>query len=85
MKIIIRKNPMADGGFKILGETGRDITNELEIKRVRLDLKAGELTSIILEAYGEIEIEAEEVAIVVDKPVCDHDHGYCTQRCRRGD
>jgi hypothetical protein len=69
MKLIIGKNTCAYGGFKIIGETGRDITEELCIKRVRFDLKAGELTEITMEAYGAVEIEAENVGIIVDRQV----------------
>lgn len=68
MKLIIGRNANDEGGFKILGKSGLDITDELEIKRVRFDLKAGDLTSITLEAYGAVEVEAEEVDIVVDNP-----------------
>ena len=65
MKLIIGKNPNADGGFKILGKSGADITDEISVKTATIIARAGEMTSIHLEAYGEAEIEGDTVEIEV--------------------
>lgn len=65
MKIIIGKDPNTD--FKIIGESGADITDELLIKRIRIDASGTEPTTITLEAYGECEIEAKNVRMLLDE------------------
>lgn len=53
--------------FKVIGENGTDITDELCVKRVRIDCSATEPTTIVLDCYGEAEVDAENIRLLLDK------------------
>lgn len=64
MKVIIGKTP---GDFKIIGESGADLTKELMVKHVHIDLSAGDVTVIVLDIYGEAEVDSDNVRLLMDK------------------
>lgn len=64
MKVIIGKTP---GDFKVIGESGADLTKELRIKRVRIDMSGGFVPVVVLDIYGEAEIDSENVRLLMDE------------------
>jgi len=65
MKIIIGKT--ASELFKVIGESGKDITDELSVKKVTFSAECNELTEVTLTVYAEVEVEPGFVAVEVEK------------------
>lgn len=63
MKVIVGEDPAKN--FKIIGESGADITRELLVKTLTVTAHAGEHTRIVLEVIGNAEIEAQNVTVKV--------------------
>lgn len=57
MKVILGKNPNTD--FRVIGENGNDITDELCVKSIQISADANNSTMIVLECYGEAEAEGD--------------------------
>lgn len=69
MKIHIGKNTMAEGGFKITTDDGRDITSELVVSRIEFDLNAPARQNLKLHidtflAEVDIELLPEDITII---------------------
>jgi hypothetical protein len=55
-----------DKDFKIFGASGADITKEIDVKRVTVVAEAGKMTSIVLDVYGEVEVEHSQIELNTD-------------------
>lgn len=65
MKVEIGAIP--DRKFRVIGRSGSDITEELDVEKVAIYAKSGELTRCVLTVCAEVEVEASEVEMNVDK------------------
>lgn len=69
MKTVLKKNPMEEGGFRILSDDGEDITEFFEVTDLQISVVPGELTKVHMTCYP-TEVEAEfckDNLIVTDK------------------
>jgi len=65
-KIRIGKNPNDPGGYTIIGESGKDITKELQVKRIVITAEPDNLTKAKLEIYvDEVDIDTNFVAVEI--------------------
>lgn len=71
VRIIISEMPDADDGvFKIIGASGRDITDELQVESVHIVAKAFERTRATIVVYCDAEVAIHEEVVKLHAKLC---------------
>lgn len=68
MKVLLGPNPNIPEGFRLLGKSGADITEEFDVISIKIEATTRNFTKVTLEVYGEAEAEFQDLHLTLDGP-----------------